>query len=335
MLRGAPSAVIAAVVLALTCVACDRGVAPFAGAPPAGPNVVVIVIDTLRPDHLGFLGYERETAPFLSELASRSQVFTEAVSTSSWTAPSTASLFTGLHPLRHGVVMGVMAHGVRAGNRAANEVEPITLNRLPSTVPTLPERFHDAGYRTYGIAANPNIGDDIGFARGFDRFELLEKRHADPEKDEGRAVLPGNVRWASGREMHEQLSDWRAEMTERDRPFFLYLHFNDVHEPNYAHPAWYHEPLGARVVMAAYDSEIGYLDDVLRTIYEDLALSKDSIVAVLSDHGEAFGEHGRYRHRRGLYGEINRILLMLGGPGVGSGVVPQRVSISSVAPTLL
>jgi arylsulfatase A-like enzyme len=292
MLRG-----VAIAALALSCEACERKVAPFVGVPPDGPNVVVIVIDTLRPDHLGFLGYARETAPFLSELASRSQVFTEAVSTSSWTAPSTASLFTGLHPLRHGVVMGVLAHGVRAGN----QVEPLALNRLPSKVPTLPELFHDAGYRTYGLAANPNIGDDIGFARGFDRFELMKKQHADPEKDEGGAVLPGKVRWASAREIHEQLSEWRPEMTERDGPFFLYLHFNDIHEPNYAHSAWYREPRRrGREVRAAYDSEIGYVDDVLRGIYEELGLSKNSIVAVLSDHGEAFGEHGRRGHRRGL-----------------------------------
>ena len=74
------------------------------------PNVVVILIDTLRPEYLGAYGHEPETAPFLAELAERSTVFTRAFSTSSWTAPSTASLFTSAYPAQHGVLMGLLAH---------------------------------------------------------------------------------------------------------------------------------------------------------------------------------------------------------------------------------
>src|SRR5688572_16366612 len=104
------------------------------GAPPRRPNVVVILIDTLRADHLPMYGYGRDTAPFLDRLAAESVVFTGAQSTSAWTAPATASLFTSLYPFQHQVVTGMMV------TQQMHEIgKEIRLNRLPLDVPTLPE----------------------------------------------------------------------------------------------------------------------------------------------------------------------------------------------------
>ena len=120
--------------------------------PPARkPNVVLVVIDTLRPDHLGFGGYTRETAPFLAGLAAEGTVFERAFSTSSWTAPSTASIFTGLYPPRHGVVKGFFAHFHGAQEDGLGEPQALDLVGLPREYPTLPELFQAEGYRTFAL----------------------------------------------------------------------------------------------------------------------------------------------------------------------------------------
>ena len=142
------------------------GCAP--GEPLQRPNVVVILLDTLRPDYLGFYGYEKEMAPFLAQLANESVVFERAFSTSSWTAPSTSSLFTSLYPPQHGVVEGFLMHQLLTKAREEKAMETIALNRLPSGRPTLPELFKSMGYGTFGLATNVNIGQEMGFNRGFD-----------------------------------------------------------------------------------------------------------------------------------------------------------------------
>ena len=134
------------------------------------PDVVVFLVDTLRPDHLGLYGHPKEMAPFLAKLAASGVVFERAFSTSSWTAPSTASLFTSLYPPQHGVVEGFRVHTGHAKRMRQKAREVTELNRLPSDVKTLPETFDEMGYATFGVASNVNVGSEIGFDRGFDRF---------------------------------------------------------------------------------------------------------------------------------------------------------------------
>ena len=141
------------------------------------PNVVFVVLDTLRADHLELYGYGDSTAPFLARVGKQSAVFTRAFSTSSWTAPATASLFTGLYPTRHGVMLGFRAKLRREAERATETT--IRVGKLPSSVATLPEHMKRLGYRTYGIATNVNIGSAMGFDRGFDRFLNLTNEPAE------------------------------------------------------------------------------------------------------------------------------------------------------------
>ena len=284
-----------------------------ATAPP--PNVVVILLDTLRPDYLGFHGHEQENAPFLAELAEHAVVFERAFSTSSWTAPSTSSLFTSLHPHQHGVVEGFVMHQKRTQQKPGSRT--LALNRLPADVETLPEVFRSLGYATFGLAANINIGDEIGFDRGFDRFERDSEAHAEFFVD--------------------RVLQWRDEI-RGPRPFFLYLHLNDVHEP-YRKRAPYYEaqadPAADR--RARYLSELAYADAHLRKIYEALDLDTNSVVVALSDHGEAFGEHGALGHPATLYVELNRVLMLIHAPslGVEPARVPWNVSLIDVMPTLI
>jgi arylsulfatase A-like enzyme len=279
--------------------------------------VVVVLIDTLRPDYLGFYGYEEENAPFLAELAQSGVVFERAFSTSSWTAPSTASLFTSLYPPQHGITEGFLMHRNRNKMREEAGMETIALNRLPADVATLPELFQSMGYTTFGLAANINIGDEMGFSRGFDRFE----RQAE----------------ASAPFFLERVTAWRDEIRQ-SKPFFLYLHMNDVHLPYEKREPYYEKQVGKlNNRRARYLSEIAYVDEHLRKIYETLDLGKDTVLIVLSDHGEEFRDHGGLTHQDKLYIELNRVLMMVHAPVLG--LEPRRVTLNvsliDVLPTLV
>lgn len=178
------------------------------------PNVVVVLIDTLRPDYLGFYGYKKETAAFLAKIAKKSFVFTRAFSTSSWTAPSTTSLFTSKYPHRHGVMEGFFANKIRATALRKTGKAEIFLNRIPKDLTVLPEIFKSMGYATFGMATNLNISDKIGFDRGFDLFNY---KHQAPAE-----VVYEWVKQSQGR-------------INNSKPFFLYLHPNDVHWPYHKH----------------------------------------------------------------------------------------------------
>lgn len=280
-----------------------------------GRDLVVILLDTLRPDHLGFYGYENEPAPFLAELAAGGVVFERGFSTSSWTAPSTSSLFTGLYPTRHGVIEGLRAHRLRVEEVAEQGVSTLPLNRLPSEIALLTERLADASYATFGAGTNPNIDSAIGFDRGFDRFVN---------------------RKADAGEMLERIRPWRRQLLESPRPTFLYLHLNDAHNPYHERDPWYvpgSEELESQ--RNAYVSELSYTDNRLRRFADGLGWDEDTVVVLVSDHGEEFMEHGDVRHKGGLHQELNRVLFTIRAPGIAPGRMTVNVSLIDVMPTVL
>ena len=283
-------------------------------APPR--RVVLIVIDTLRADHLGVYGYEKETAPFLGRLAAMGTVFDRAHSTSSWTAPSTASIMTGLYPTRHGVVEGFFAHRQRESRGAVEGHAVQPLARLPSDTRLLAERFADAGYRTFGAASNLNIGPALGFDRGFERFIDAQNRPAE-------ALLA-------------QVAAWPELHADGDARSLLYLHLNDVHVPYEPRAPWYDTGAAGRGDdVAAYDSEIAYVDHHLAELAEQLGWNDDTLVVVVSDHGEEFGDHGGRRHDGGLHEELTRVVMIFSGAGVPRARIDVDVSLVDVLPTLL
>jgi arylsulfatase len=210
--------------------------------------VLIVVVDTLRADRLPFYGYEGHTSPFLREWAERSIVFERAWSTSSWTAPASASLFTGVYPVQHGVHLGVNAF--RLLRRGGAKLE---LDRVPDALETLPELFQSLGYRTFGVSDNPNVSEAQGFAAGFDRFE--------------------NFSYAGADRVKVVIASWEAEIAEAD-PWFVYLHYMDPHQPYHARRPWHRTPSAKdrhTVNGAAYDSEIGWVDAHLREVFGRLA----------------------------------------------------------------
>lgn len=277
-----------------------------AGAQPF--RVVVLLIDALRRDRLPFYGNTRTKAPYLSRLAAEGAVFERAYAASSWTSSSVASLFTGLYPNQHHVLTGYQftKHLQRRG-------VPLQLNRIPDTAPTLPEVMKGLGLATYGVASNPNIGEPMGFMRGFDAFQKKKKLDA-------KAIQKQTLRW--------------RKKLDRAKEYFLYLHYMDVHEPYRKHEEWYDEE-GKSEALARYDSSLGYLDSKLKELHRTLGWRDDTLIVVLADHGEEFGEHGDYGHHNQLYAELVHIPMLFWWPGV---IAPQRVTTPvshvDVLPTL-
>ncbi len=262
---------------------------PRSASPGARPNVILIVIDTLRADHLGAYGYEKRTSPNIDLFGKDSTVFENAFAQSSWTKPSVASLLTGLLPRSH----------------TANRRE----DALPDEALSLAERLLALGYRTVGFVTNTNVASEFGFAQGFETYELL----LDPDERLG---------YARAGVLVSRALAWLAD--ERRGPFFLYLHATDPHDP-YTFTPGGKETVGSTDFMEAleafdtpstpalqkelldlYDEKIRYADGELGKLFDklrDSGLYERSLIVLVSDHGEEFFEHGWWRHGKTLYQE--------------------------------
>lgn len=290
------------------------GLFGFSCAGEQRPDVVLILIDTLRPDHLDLYGYEKPTAPFLNKVGEGGTVFTRAFSTSSWTPPSTASLFTGLYPTRHGMIDGMMADKQLERLAAEGGSAKIRVPSLPAQVPTIAENFKAAGYGTFGLTTNLHITKFLGFDRGFDRFECRRQDSAE--------------------QVSQALTAWEAEIQSAE-PSFLYLHLNDVHRPYDIHePLYVPSDVPRADSLSRYDSEIRYLDGWIENLWQRFDWD-NAIVCIVSDHGEAFGEHGLDGHGTSLYDVVNRIAMVFHGPGIDSRRTSAGASLIDVLPTLL
>jgi arylsulfatase A-like enzyme len=193
----------------------------------------------------------------------------------------------------------------------------IALNALPVDVPTLPERLNELGYRCFGLAANINIGREIGFDRGFDKF----KRIGD----------------AKAEEMVDRVQEWLPEIEDGSEPWFLYLHFNDPHKPYVPHLPWYAGGAKSKLAdsRARYRSELSYVDRQLARVHELLQLDQQGLLVIVSDHGEEFQEHGSVLHEK-LYRTVTHVPFMLRLPGARThGRIGTPVGLVDLMPTLL
>ena len=303
----------------------------------AVPNVLLVSIDTLRADHLGCYGYQRPTSPTLDRLASEGVAFTDVSAPSPWTRPSHASLLTGLYPSRHGVK--TPAHG------------------LDAAVATLAAAFAAAGYDTKAIVNSEHLGERFGLLRGFASYDYVSEWS----------------RWPPWRRHIVDSADAITDRALRDlaaaggeRPLFLFLHYYDPHS-DYAPSADYARlfvrpyagPLDGGTeqlleiqrterplrpedrdhLVDLYDAEIRQLDAQLARLFaflDERGLARSTVVAVTSDHGEEFLDHGSVLHGHTLYQELLAVPLILRGPGIAAGRrVSSVASLVDVMPTLL
>jgi arylsulfatase A-like enzyme len=318
------------VVVATAIAGCERG---------SRPHIFLITSDTLRADHLSINGYSRWTSPSIDRFARDAWRFTGAITVIPKTAPSFATIFSGLHPRAHGVEF----------NR----------QRVPEGAEMLAETLQKRGYRTAAFVSNPAVSADRGFARGFTRYESF------PPVDGVARSTEAFIRWA-------EQEDW-------DHPTFLWLHWIDPHGPYEPPPPFAdlfradelstsedrvplvgkagkfgpNKILGAipeyqrlgdenRVALyvARYDAEIRYIDDAFGRVVRfltDRHLYDGSAIVFTSDHGESLGEHDYYfEHGWYAYDPTLRIPLMIKVPGQTEGSkVEDLVSTLDLRPTIL
>jgi len=305
--------------------------------PPTPVGTVLIVIDTLRADHLGCYGSDLGLTPVLDGIAARGALFEAAVAPSSWTRSSVASLFTSRYPSSIGVL----------GREDA--IAPAVL--------TLAEVMADEGFATLGITTNRNAASPFGFAQGFDRFEV-------PTVTGG---YPGDFETHLAEGVTRKALAFLDERP-RDRPFFLFLHYVDPHDPYLPHPdlMGHDEPPGRfdgshrdltaldatppeevteadrERIRHLYAGEVRYCDlwigELLRGL-ADRGLRDRVLLVVTSDHGEGLWDHGFRAHGTDLYEEQVHVPLIVDAPAEHDGDTARRiatpVSLLDVAPSIL
>jgi arylsulfatase A-like enzyme len=319
------------------------------------PNVLLLVLDTVRADHLSLYGYPRETTPNVEKFARRGVVFEQARSAAPWTLPSHASIFTGKWP-----------HQLSAGFDGP----------LDASAPTLAELLRDQGYSTAGFVANTlYCGAESGLARGFHHFEDHEQSLAaildspaignrifTPIVTEGRVVVdrvlgapprgtPAQLRaegvpdrpYKDAARIRRDALEWIDG--QHGQPFFAFLNFFDAHTP-YLPPEHYQHHFGtvprtdadyatlfefwgcdkqkvtpSQVALArdVYDDCVSYIDQQLGILFDELerrGVLRDTVVIVTADHGEEFGEHGLFGHAASLYKAEVHVPLIVVAPSV-------------------
>jgi arylsulfatase A-like enzyme len=308
----------------------------FSCGTESGPlNVIIIAVDTLRPDHLGCYGYARNTSRNIDRLAARGALFQNAISQAPWTLPSFATVFTSLYPTQHG----------------ATTVE----TRMRSTIPTLATTLGDRGYLTYAIINAPVLRPEFGLDKGFEYYNVMPsgvERSADVVTEEA-------LKWIEG---------------HRDRPLFMFVHYFDPHlsyspprpydtlfDPGYTGPIGnsfnldYFSSMSIPTmreeitslsdedrnhIVSLYDGEIAFTDSAVGVLLDGLAergLDDNTLIILLSDHGEEFFDHGGLDHGHSLYNELIHVPLLFSLPGrVKAGNrTPTHVRLIDVAPTIL
>ncbi len=295
--------------LSLLASGCERPVRPdeiAAELASRGPlNIVLIVIDTLRADWITPYGGDPRVSPELKRWADRGVVFENAIAQSSWTKTSVASLMTSLWPQRHGV----------RGTRDA----------LADGALTVAEVLSRARYQTYAVQSNGWLEQTFGFHQGFDHYLF-------PRGGTLAGMKP--MIWPHADNVYLE-AERLLEHRDPNRPFFLYLHFMDVHE--YAAPSDL-EGFGSGHA-GAYRASIAWVDEVierLRKRIDTWGELERTVMVLASDHGEAFGENGMDGHARDLHASVLRVPLLIRFPFVAEPIrVSAQVRNLDIAPTLL
>lgn len=308
--------------------ACGEPTGSQPAARPERPNVLLVVIDTLRSDHLSCYGHERATSPRLDALAAESWVYERAYAQAPWTTPSIGALLTSRYPTTLGI----------RGDRSV----------LPEDEVTLAETLQADGYHTAAVVSHSFCSSRWGFAQGFQDFDESNVLGHDAVTSEG--VTARGLAFLDSRKDDPQ-------------PWFLWLHYFDPHcayveqaetfggPGSYAGPVrsgqlyselWKQrrelDPEDHAELRRLYDSEIHHTDAQLGRILERLESTgalDDTIVVVTADHGEEFGDHGSIGHARTLHEELIHVPLVVRLPGQEPRRIGEPVALVDLYPTIL
>lgn len=321
-------------------------------------NVVLVTVDSLRADHCGYWGYDRDTTPTLDRMAERGFVFERAIAPGPSTYESMPAVFTGRHMTTFRKGIGSVESGeVDAHDDRVRDI------RMNMTGPTIPEWFAERGYTTGAFTTNPYTGRHTEFKRGFAQYEdflvddegpLMQRIAEIP----GIAELNNAIRMVRGsrasnpwRDYYEDVIRWARNTPE---PYFLWVFVLDTHTPYLPESdhrfgtrdmeMYYHnwrlwmekkwrkaektENLNREKLVDLYDATIRSVDEFLSRLLNDLS-DGNPVILVHSDHGEAFGEHGIYGHQKHLYEENVHVPLVLYNAGI-EGSEPSPVSLIEI-----
>jgi arylsulfatase A-like enzyme len=332
-------------------VAVAPGRSPEVTAPTtraSGPNIVLIAVDTLRADRLSAYGYKAQSTPNIDRLAADGIRYAHTFSQASWTRPSFGTIFSGLYPSSHGAM-----------HKA---------DSLPSRVQTVAETLASGGYYTVGFPNNANISPAFNFQQGFaeyhylapDLFFLADEPAAQLALYNGLRLV--RERFLARRvDVHNyyqpaevvtaRVRGWLEANATRARPFFLFVHYMDPHDPYMVHP--FDGQGYARVAnpdppadvaekySRLYDGEVAYLDHHMGALLDDLrarGLYDGSLIVLTGDHGEEFHEHGGWWHGTTLYDEQIHVPLIIkppAGQGTGGRVVDELATHLDIMPTIV
>lgn len=306
------------------------------------PNIILIVTDSLRADHISANGYTRSTTPTLDAWVATAGVsFRQTTTTAPWTFPANAAMLTGYLP----AMLGVPWFGSPAA--------------LPTAVPTLAEYLHSAGYYTAGFVSAEYVRNRWGFGRGFDHYDDSVATAHTSTSAAGLAA-----------EINATVWQWLTSWTPDPRPpLFLFLYYFDPHtwynppqpfdtlyDPAYAGtialPANYRDgqdvvagvqsPDAADIqhLLALYDGEIRYWDtqlNELKIVLDTQLITDNALIVVTADHGDMFGEHAKWTHANCLYEEVLRVPLLMRYSGVitPGQTVDSPVQNMDLMPTIL
>lgn len=330
----------------LTAVGAESQPTPKAQAPSKPRVVVLVTVDSLRADAVTLPGEPRKVTTYLTRLVYGGAVLPRVYAPSSQSAPSMASLFTGLYPASHGVRGGVLSKDLG---------EIVGQPALSDDFTTLAERMKLAGYTTIGVPASRDLSRRLGFAQGFDYYA-----------DEAHFPAASRV----NREVYRLLAEaygsrWRTEL--KNRHTFLWINYVDARLPYLAKEPWIHSfadgyradpesfPAGLSMselektdfesrlaatnkLKPLYQSEVASVDASLRRLTSALELdAPDVALIVTSSHGEELAEHGGYGHGATLYEEVVRVPLVVRWPeGVRAFTrVDEPASLLDIFPTLM
>lgn len=310
-------------------------------------NVLFIVVDTLRADHLPAYGYKQGKTPNLDAFAKDAVRFEHAYANASWTRPSFASLLTGRYPSSH----HVMAKSAALSNELV----------------TLPEALGEAGFHTAGFVTNYNVAPYFQFDQGFDEYHYLEpefvlgaddaaaklllvqflRQRIESLRDAFWGVQPGTA-YQDAEVVNAHIVRWLER--KPSHPWFLFVGYMDPHDPYFEHPysgegyarAAHQSPAlsEADKLRRLYDGEITYWDEHFGKLIAELkkrGLYDDTTIVITSDHGEEFGEHGGFWHGTTLYDEQLRVPLFVKLPknARGNTTVSHWVQSIDIMPSLL
>jgi arylsulfatase A-like enzyme len=319
-------------------------------APNNAPNILYVMVDTWRADHVGWLGYERDVTPGLDELVKSGVVFENVVSPAGWTKPSVGTQLTGLIPSFHQAVSqpipSVPVHGTK----------------LPYSMLTWMEVLRANGWDTGMWSNNPNILPIQGFDQGAGYF-VDYVNHPDRE---GWTEDPDGIDPGRSERMLPEVREWMDNSWDRDRPFAAYVHVMDPHYP-YVAPAPFKGTFdqtglddlnldgiycgdfieGRRKrseitqemlerINGIYDEEILYVDHYLTPFLKGVMEEfPNTYIVLVSDHGEEFMEHGFFGHGQSIYSELVNVPLVIWGPDLDGQRVKWQVRLMDLFPTIL